>query len=508
MPSFTPSRRILFVTPFILLAIFGLAFEYHYNYFLPKATSLIPSFKSPTTTTPPPTWNFESNGEFWPSFAPLLAAAAPRVEPPELTQKASADLRSKSPQIHNGAQQNLLQWNESDIASMKGTHEWLLAQIQANPPKLQYEPGTKGIVTSAGGKYFPVFLVSLRMLRRTGSTLPVEIFLKNKDEYEELACEKLFKELGAKCVVLNQLIGDFGIRFGFKHFQLKAFGILFSSFEEVLFLDADNFPARKPEELFEMEVYKEKGMVLWPDYWTCTSSPFFNEVTGLGERVLQNRPTIEAGQILVDKKQHAETLSLAGYYNAYGDRYFYRLLTQGGPGEGDKETFGAASLILNNSFYTVYEPPRAFGSREGGAVLQMDPGEDWAANPENPNKDEHAPAPTPFFIHASWPPKLNPKYNYRNVRQWGPEEKSKEMFGEDLEPFVWGLMVDMACDDKVQFADWGDEKQTGRDGIGICEQTRQSFKDMFWREYGEDVGHNEGKGDREAKVVGKRQANA
>lgn len=49
-------------------------------------------------------------------------------------------------------------------------------------------PGTKGIVSTAGGTY-PILVISLRMLRRTGSTLPIEIFLADEDEYEEYICD-------------------------------------------------------------------------------------------------------------------------------------------------------------------------------------------------------------------------------------------------------------------------------------------------------------------------------
>ncbi|TVY71485.1 Alpha-1,2-mannosyltransferase MNN21, partial [Lachnellula suecica] len=436
-------------------------------------------------TTPENTWEISTNGGFWSSFAPLLAAAAPRVDAPVLKHKAVATIRPKSPPPSDGLQQNLLEWSNSDIGSMKGTHAWFLQQLRTKPPELDYEQGTKGIVTSAGGKYFPVLLVSLRMLRRTGSTLPVEIFFKNREEYEELACEGLFKNLGAKCVVLSEMVGDFDLKFEFEHYQLKALAMLFSSFEEILFLDADNFPVRKPDELFEGSVYQEKGMVLWPDYWTCTSSPFLNEVTALEEKVLQNRPTIEAGQVLVDKKKHGETLALAGYYNTYGETFFYRLLSQGGPGEGDKETFAAAALVLGADFYTVLEPPRALGIRnEGAAVLQFDPEQDWNLNPANENRPEVEGGERVFFVHASWPPKLNAMHNFRDQRQWGTEEKSREWFREDLEPFVWGMMIDMACDDKVQFRDWGDKsKGEKEEGMGVCEQTKWSFKWMFGRDY-------------------------
>ncbi|TVY44214.1 Alpha-1,2-mannosyltransferase [Lachnellula subtilissima] len=443
--------------------------------------SFIPSFStSQTVLTSQPASAFESDGSFWPSFAPLLAAAAPRVQPPEFTGEVFTRLRGNPGEDYE-RQGNVLQWSESAIASMKGAHEWFLTQIQFSPPTLNYTPGTKGIVTSGGGKYFPVLLVSLRMLRRTGSTLPVEIFLNNKEEYEELACEVLFKELGAKCIILSELVGTSKIVFNFEHYQIKSFALLFSSFEEILFLDADNFPVYKPEDLFEAEVYKERGMVLWPDYWICTSSPFFNQITGLAENALQDRPTIEAGQLLVDKKKHADTLSLAGYYNAYGDKYFYRLLSQGGAGEGDKETFAAAALVLNKTFYTVSERPSPLGGAgQGPPVLQSNLAEDWTVSFENPNRDEKAPPATPFFVHASWSPKLNPKYIQRTERVWGPGVESEKTFGEDLEMTVWSIMVDMACEDKVQFADWGDKEVGGvEEGVSICDQMLKSFDDMF-----------------------------
>ncbi|TVY19140.1 Alpha-1,2-mannosyltransferase MNN22 [Lachnellula arida] len=392
---FLTSRRIPFFTPLILLLTFALVFKY-YN--LADDTASFPPYfgTSQTILTSRPALTFESDGSFWPSFAPLLAAAAPRVEPPTLAGEAFVRHR-ENPQENYERQANLIQWSNSDIASMKGAHEWFISQTQFNPPKLQYTPNTKGIVTSGGGQYFPVLLVSLRMLRRTGSTLPVEIFLKNGEEYEELACEVLFKDLGAKCVILSELIATSKIQFNLEHFQTKIFALLFSSFEEILFLDADNFPVYKPEHIFEVEVYKQRGMMLWPDYWISTASSFFNEITGLDENALHDRATVESGQLLVNKKHHADTLLLAAYYNSYGEKYFYRLLTQGGAGEGDKETFSAAALVLNNSFYTVSERPRPFGGEGGGPpVLQSNPAEDWAASSENPNRDAKHLARLPF----------------------------------------------------------------------------------------------------------------
>ncbi len=44
----------------------------------------------------------------------------------------------------------------------------------------------------------------------------------------------------------------------------SAFAILHSSFEEVLFLDADNTPVRDPSLLFNYDEFR-KGDLFWPD---------------------------------------------------------------------------------------------------------------------------------------------------------------------------------------------------------------------------------------------------
>ncbi|KAH8674699.1 glycosyltransferase family 71 protein [Tricladium varicosporioides] len=485
----SPSRRIILLASISILFILGLLYEYQYSY--AKEGTAQSYLRKPA-----PLWNFatgsKSTSKLWPAFAPILRAAAPRCSPPELTGKATAGNRPKNPPQYNDNLPNLIIMGDTDIDSLKRSHQWFISQIRANPPVLDYKPQTTGIVTSAGGQYFPPLLVSLRMLRRTGSTLPVEVFLANIDEYEPLMCDTIFPSLNAKCIVLSTILDDFLLPFTFDKYQLKAFAILFSSFEHVLFLDADNFPIHQPEPLFESEPYTSHGMVLWPDYWSSTTSPILSTITGLNESTFINRPTIEAGQILVSKQKHNMTLLLSAYYNAYGE-YYYHLLSQGGPGEGDKETFASAALTLGTPFYTVSEPPRPLGQRgDGAAVIQANPIEDFAFvnEPEGTGKHKTAPA---FFVHASWPPKLNALRNFRDRRQWGSKEDTIEMVGEDIEVVVWGEMVEMACDHYTAFRDWGDkwdvmEEDAGEKKIiegGVCGRVKRSFRRMFGREYGE-----------------------
>ncbi|KAI9645114.1 mannosyltransferase [Ciborinia camelliae] len=459
MSNSMPTNRhfIVIFSTITIIVLLGLGFEYKYSFFDRQTLSL--GFGKSTSS-----WIAATPSTFWAAFAPLLAAGAPRCPPPKLNGKAH------SMKVGKRRAGDHIVMNGKDIETMRRSHTWFVDQIMRNPPKLGYKEGTQGIVTSAGGDYFPPLIVSLQFLRRTGSNLPVEVFLATPDEYEPLLCETILPSLNAKCLVLSDIVDQYELPFSFAGYQLKAFAILFSSFESVLFLDADNFPVYSPDELFTSKPFTSEHLVLWPDYWSPTPSPKLNKIVDLEGSILNNRPTIEAGQILVNKAYQSKALLLAAYYNANSD-YYYHLMTQGGPGEGDKETFSVAALVIGSSFYTVSQLPRPLGmAGNGAAVLQADPMEDMTSKGEQ--------IPRPFFIHASWPPKLNPLHNSQGSRQWGSEEHSLKMFnGLDLELVAWGYMVEMACDKKIVFKSWGNRSE------GVCDQTKGSFRNMFGKEY-------------------------
>jgi hypothetical protein len=47
--------------------------------------------------------------------------------------------------------------------------------------------------------------------------------------------------------------------------ESKVFAVQHAPYEEVLFLDADNLPARDPSFLFDEPLYRQTGAVFWPD---------------------------------------------------------------------------------------------------------------------------------------------------------------------------------------------------------------------------------------------------
>ncbi|KAL3425076.1 Alpha-1,2-mannosyltransferase MNN23 [Phlyctema vagabunda] len=460
--------RLLALSALILLGFTGLVFEYHSLI----QESIITNFGNPVSLWQPPTESTSpaaSNLEFWSQFAPVLAAGDPKCPEPELVGKAAAKLRTGEDIVDVG---NYVEMEKADVELMRKLHAWVIDQIQHRDLALPYKESTHGIVTSAGASYFPPLIVSLRFLRRTGSEIPVEVFLATPDEFERLICNVILPSLNAKCIILSDIIDEFDLPFSFSKYQLKVFAILFSSFESVLFLDADNFPVESPDSLFVEEPFLSHHMVLWPDYWAPTVSPLYSTISGLEETLLAGRTTVEAGQILISKKYHTTTLLLAAYYNCYGT-YFYHLMSQGGPGEGDKETFADAALVLGAPFYDVKQRPRPLGiSGDGAAVLQAHPTDDW-------NRTRDHSIARPLFIHASWPPKLNALHNFQTRRQWGTAANSKRLFGVDIEPIAWGFMIEMACDQKIQFREWGNKSEHG-----ICERTKRSYLDMFKKEYG------------------------
>lgn len=317
-----------------------------------------------------------------------------------------------------------------ELIKMRNAHRGFLAEIQDRLPV--YVPPTtttaaggskrQGIVTIGGGKYFPILMVSLRFLRRTGTTLPVEVFVPQA-EYEADVCEQVLPTLNAVCRVFPQLGGSSSSRPPLQGFQLKVFAMLFSSFDDLLFLDADCTAMRDVATLFLSEPFRNTGLVTWPDVWQTTVSPLYYLIALQDVVPVDRRASTESGQLLVSKHRHWLTLLLAAYYNYHGPTFYYRLLNQGGTGMGDKETFLPAADVFGLPSYSVHAPVVSVGHRfeDGGTgsrvQVQHDAIDDFAAT-ETFTAAQAAAAHgrlsfaawnatyasvRPLFLHLAWP---------------------------------------------------------------------------------------------------------
>lgn len=292
---------------------------------------------------------------------------------------------------------NYLRLSTKEVEALSKSHAHFLKYMPRNiPEKLvsfgQYSHFMKGdgIVYLGGDRYNQLVLLSIKTLRSNGSKLPVEVIMPKRDDYDLDLCNKLLPKLNAKCKVMEDFLPDVLMR-NINGYQLKTIALMISSFERVLYLDADNLPIKNPDMLLTNEPFTNHHLVIWPDLWRRSTSPHFYEIADINVNVnhrvrnsyflgdprgsvskpedysmhdcmgLIPEASSETGQLLINKRIHFATLVLLMYYNYYGPSYYYPLLSQGAAGEGDKETFIAAAHKLELPYYQVQEFNREFG---------------------------------------------------------------------------------------------------------------------------------------------------
>jgi len=208
---------------------------------------------------------------------------------------------------------------------------------------------TKGITISAGGStYFLNAYVNIRLLRNKGCNLPVSWFYlgdEMKPEWIQLAEE-----------IPNVKTYDLGGTGDHKKdkggWQSKIEAVIQSPFDEVLLLDADSFPIRNPEYLFEHPYYKETNAVLWPDVWEWQPErlKFLNDKYNIN---LNGTRQIESGQAMFNKPNCMDALIAVRKLNQESAET-YKIVY------GDKDTFLIGFLQVNCSFKIVTTLPSCF----------------------------------------------------------------------------------------------------------------------------------------------------
>jgi hypothetical protein len=146
----------------------------------------------------------------------------------------------------------------------------------------------RGIVISAGVSYLErVWPNVVLMLRALNNTLPIELWTKDQIEYDGTLriLQDIQKELKIN-ISLHTLPDYMDIDWNNGSlpavFKVKALSLLYSSFEEVILLDADSIPVRDPKLLFDLEEAKS-GLIQWPvSYVFLQLSIFTNDTRTFG----------------------------------------------------------------------------------------------------------------------------------------------------------------------------------------------------------------------------------
>jgi len=224
-----------------------------------------------------------------------------------------------------------------------------IARIADNPP--EYPAGRfhgAGIVTCAGGlSYVTCGWVLVKLLRRLGCRLPVEVWHRGRIEMSERMRAVLETVDGVTCVDASRVPGREG-GYRLNGWELKPFAILHSRFERVLFLDCDNVPTRDPSFLLHSPELERHGAIFWPDRWmgegdTASHRTIRPEAWTACDVPWRDEPEFESGQMVIDKRRCWQALHLAMFLNQHSD-FFYEFLL------GDKDTFHMAWRRLGQSF--------------------------------------------------------------------------------------------------------------------------------------------------------------
>ena len=207
----------------------------------------------------------------------------------------------------------------------------------------------RGIVIAGGMKpvphrnlphgYYPSIWVAVNKIRHTGSRLPIQVWYMGDEEMDPHS-KKLLESLDVECVDARKVAQKFPARI-LCGWELKPYATLYSPFEEVLFLDADNAPINgPPDQLFDQIEYKQTGACFWPDYAHWDMEKGVWDIFGIPYR---NEAAFESGQYLVNKKKRWMELRLALWYAEYSDYVFGHVY-------GDKEVFHLAWRKLGTDY--------------------------------------------------------------------------------------------------------------------------------------------------------------
>jgi FkbM family methyltransferase len=304
----------------------------------------------------------------------------PRLDTKRVSELLLSDIEEPFKQREPG-------W-EHDL-QVAATHKQLINKVVSDVTNRTMPLDHKGrgiVVLGGGSKYFACAYILVTLLRRQGCTLPIEWWYLNHSEMD-LQMMRLAESLGGVEVVnLNHRLDSAERKPRMMGgWQAKVWSIMYSKFDEVLFLDADQIPQADPTYLFDSKQYLENGAVFWPDFapmgWSITATAF--DVAGLPVPGKKAKPgwscptdyiPFESGQILINKRRHWPALELARHINDHSDFWYADSARDRHKWHvyGDKDTFYLAFNRIN----APYAMPQACGfsgnSETAGAFLQHD----------------------------------------------------------------------------------------------------------------------------------------
>lgn len=277
---------------------------------------------------------------------------------------------------HKGTGNDLADWTK-----------WLKEAQRDTTPYPSKKYSGKGIVSAItfGQKYLSCLYITLKVIREhVHSKLPIEVFYYARDPVPTQILQHLQSTFSNVKFLDLQKIPGLPSDLSLNGYQVKAFSIVFSSFEEVFFLDSDSMPLLDPAILFDVPDYKRTGALFWPDIcnmhsarpeaWGVFSLPnpaswpqsdtittnhafsfAYNATSAWTDTCTAADPLeVGAGEIVINKRKTWPALLLTLFINRNHHFFNKRLMA------GDKQSF-IFSFNVTNIPYAVSKLPVGVG---------------------------------------------------------------------------------------------------------------------------------------------------
>jgi hypothetical protein len=214
--------------------------------------------------------------------------------------------------------------------SAKEAHRIASLQNLEKIPKYIGGYSGRGIVMCAGGRFFCCAYASIRIIRELGCNLPVEMWHLGPGEMDDYM-RSLIEPYNVKVIDAYEVRKTHPSRI-LAGWEIKPYATIHSSFEELIFLDADCVTVKNPEYLFDLPCYQFTGSHFFPDRPADWSKGIENL---FGIKTIPHEKVFETGQYVLNKEKCWKEINQTMWWNEHSD-FTYRHI------HGDKDTYHVA----------------------------------------------------------------------------------------------------------------------------------------------------------------------
>lgn len=335
-------------------------------------------------------------------------------------------------------------------------------------PNFGYGAGD-GIVYVGGGKYWPMIVAGIRMLRDTGCRLPVEIWYRGR-------CEEVYPEDVTRYDVELFDLDRIGARLGDNRiptgrvcqggWEAKLYSIYHTNFDRILFLDADAYCIENPTPLFDL--LEQTAFAYWKDLPHQEFTIQWPDVFPGGKEI--GVPPIQGGQLLIDRIKARNLIHICNWMCQHSEYFFKKMY-------GDQDTWRVGLAMGLAEYGVVNTAQWKYGMmfdcshngvsyiyhRCGGKLFE--PKFTPVGKPQYSNPNYDVPKEKELFTHFA--NVVNSRQNtagevfseiYKK-RLWGPEAKSGsgstliearpfvDMVNRLMRKYKWNTVLDLGCGD-------------------------------------------------------------